>query len=147
MGLSHALEAYLLLFTDSMLGSMVLPIRRPTVFDIMCCFGGYNPLISISVATLGALLGGIVNWCLGRLVVLARMRYHKSEYVRLHGYLQLAFLAPLALLSWAYIVGSLINVSCGYLRANLGYTCLAVSVSYFAYYTYHAIITKFLTLW
>ena len=147
MGLSHALEAYLLLFTDSVLGFMVLPVSRTTVFDIMCCFGGYSPLISISVATLGALLGGIVNWCLGRLVVLARMRYHKSEHVRLNGYLQLALLAPLAMLSWTYIVGSLINVSCGYLRVNLSYTCLAVSISYLAYYTHHAIITKFLTLW
>ncbi|KAA8474592.1 hypothetical protein F0Q53_01890 [Anaplasma marginale] len=147
MGLSHTLEAYLLLFTDSVVGSVVLPVNRATVFDIICCFGGYDPLTSILVATLGALLGGIVNWCLGRLVMFARMRYHKSEYTQPGGYLQLACLAPLALLSWTHIVGSLINVSCGYLRVNLGYTCLAVFVSHFAYSTYHAIITKFLNLW
>ena len=137
----------MLLLIDSTMGSMVLPPSRATVFDIICCFGGYNPVLSILVATLGSSLGGTVNWILGRLVILARMKYHKSEYSDPNRHLQSVLLVHLALLSWTHIVGSLINVLCGYLRVGIVRTYLAVFTSHVVHSTYCAVLSKFLNLW
>ncbi|MGN7678999.1 MAG: hypothetical protein ACTJLL_04570 [Anaplasma sp.] len=148
MGLSHTLEVYLLLFTDSIIGSMVLPVSGATVFRIMCYFGGYGCVPSIAIATLGSSVGGAVNWLLGRLVVLARAKYHRSEGGMPHIYVRSAVLALLALFAWMHVVGSLIGVLCGCFRVRASYTYLITLASYLAYFIYQATINDFLSqLW
>ncbi|MGN7661656.1 MAG: hypothetical protein ACTJLK_03460 [Anaplasma sp.] len=145
MGLSHTLEVYLLLFADSVMGSMALPVSGATVFRIMCYFGGYGCVPSIAIATFGSSVGGAVNWLLGRLVVLARAKYHRLESGVPHIYVRSAVLALLALFAWMHVAGSLIGVLCGCLRVRASYTYLTALVSHLAYFVYQAAINNFLS--
>ena len=138
MHISHALEVYLLLFVDGLVASLVLPLSKFTAFHIMCCFGGYEATASLIVGALGASFGGLINWFLGRLVYLARMGYHKSSGLSssTRGYISLMLLSLLCAFGWVHVVGSLINVICGYHRIRIVYTFCAVFLSYLGYMAY-----------
>ncbi|KDB56103.1 hypothetical protein O997_04745 [Anaplasma phagocytophilum str. MRK] len=138
MYVSHALEMYFLLFVDSFVASLILPISKMSAFSIMCCFGGYSATISVFIGALGASVGGIVNWCLGRLILLARMGYHKSQFPQtLHSYLRVFLVLLLGAFSWVHLVGAIINVICGCFKVRLSYTYCAVFLSYLAYLLYY----------
>jgi len=63
------LEAFLYLFSDSFMGSIILPPHIPLVFKTMLHFGGFNPLLMVMVATAGSAVGCLANWGLGRLLL------------------------------------------------------------------------------
>ena len=148
MHISHALEVYLLLFVDSMVASLVLPLSRFTAFDIMCCFGGYGVTLSVLIGALGASFGGLINWFLGRLLYLARISYHKSSVSGsyMNFYITVILLLLLTALGWVHVVGSLINVVCGYLRIRSVYTLCAVFLSYLGYMVYSLLLGNCLLL-
>ncbi len=63
-------EAYSFLFSDSFMAALVVPERSELVFGTMQSFGGYNMMLAIILAALGSTLGFLVNYGLGRLVLL-----------------------------------------------------------------------------
>lgn len=74
------MENYFLLFTDSLVSSLVLPIHQGFVFNTMLYFRSYHtPLLMLFFGVLGSSLGGIVNWYLGRITISIRKSYRKLE--------------------------------------------------------------------
>lgn len=138
MQVSHVVEVYLLLFVDSFVASVVLPLSRLTAFDIMCCFGGYKASVSIAISSLGAAFGGMVNWFFGKLVYLARVGYHKHLIPqKTHSYICLALVLASCMLSWVHIVGAIINVICGFFRVGTACVFFSTFLSYAVYLVYH----------
>jgi membrane protein YqaA with SNARE-associated domain len=64
------MEAYSFLFADSFMGALVVPMHEELVFGTMNSFGGYNMVFAVVLASLGSMLGFLVNYGLGRLVLL-----------------------------------------------------------------------------
>ena len=138
MHVSHVVEVYLLLFVDSFVAAVVLPISRLTAFDVMCCFGGYEASISVAVGSLGAAFGGVVNWFFGKLVYLARMGYHKSLIPqKTHSYICLALVLVSGAFSWVHIVGAILNVICGFFRVGAVWAFCSTLISYAGFLIYH----------
>ncbi|MCV3769375.1 MAG: DedA family protein, partial [Wolbachia pipientis] len=64
------MENYLLLFTDNLTSSLILPIHQGFVFYTMLYFrSNYNPLFMLFFGVLGSSIGGIINWHLGRTII------------------------------------------------------------------------------
>lgn len=136
------MENYFLLFTDSLLSSLILPIHQGFVFYTMLYFRSYyNPLLMLLFGVLGSSLGGIVNWYLGRITISIRKSYHKleNEYTTPKIVRNLLIYA-VALLSWVPALGSVIQVLSGYFKLNLSlFTFLTILSNFF--YLLYLIIT------
>jgi membrane protein YqaA with SNARE-associated domain len=59
------LQAYLLLFNDCFLTSLIVVPRLPYVIDVMTSLGNYNNYLILLVSFLASVMGLIVNWIIG----------------------------------------------------------------------------------
>ena len=132
------MENYFLLFTDSLVSSLVLPIHQGFVFNTMLYFRSYyTPLLMLFFGVLGSSLGGIVNWYLGRITISIRKSYHKleNEYTTPEITKNLLIFATL-LLSWVPALGSVIQILSGYFKLNLYTLAPLIILSNFFYLLY-----------
>lgn len=132
------MENYFLLFTDSLVSSLVLPIHQGFVFNTMLYFRSYYiPLLMLFFGVLGSSLGGIVNWYLGRITISIRKSYHKLEngYTMPKATKTLLIFATL-LLSWVPALGSVIQILSGYFKLNLYILAHLIILSNFFYLLY-----------
>lgn len=132
------MENYFLLFTDSLVSSLVLPIHQGFVFNTMLYFRSYyTPLLILFFGVLGSSLGGIVNWYLGRITISIRKSYHKleNEYTMPKVTKNLLIFATL-LLSWVPALGSVIQILSGYFKLNLYILAPLIILSNFFYLLY-----------
>ncbi|WP_369409601.1 YqaA family protein [Wolbachia endosymbiont of Tribolium confusum] len=115
------MENYLLLFTDSLVSSLILPIHQGFVLHTMLCFRShYNPLLILIFGVLGSSLGGIANWYLGRITIFTRRLYHKLENEdKTSKTVKNLLICAVMLLSWVPAFGSVIEVLSGYFKLNL----------------------------
>ncbi|MGN7618995.1 MAG: DedA family protein [Ehrlichia sp.] len=132
------LEVYSLLFVDSLVAALILPLNGVLIFKIMSYFGGYSYLLMVLVATVGAMLGCVVNWILGRLIIFARIEYHKTldSYGGLDFYIKLILMLLILVCSWAPIWGGIINVLSGYFKVKVLHLAMLGFFSYLCYFTY-----------
>ncbi len=123
------MENYLLLFTDNLVSSLILPIHQSFVFYTMLYFRSYyNPLLTLLFGVLGSSIGGMVNWYLGRITISIRKSYHKleNEY-KTPRIIKNLLIYAVALLSWEPAFGSVIQVLSGYFKLNLSiFTLLTI---------------------
>lgn len=132
------MENYLLLFTDSLVSSLILPVHQGFVLYTMLCFRSYhNPLLMLLFGVLGSSLGGIVNWYLGRITIFIRQSYHKLE----NGHktpkiVRDLLVCAVALLSCVPALGSVVQVLSGYFKLNLSVFTLLTILSNFFYLLY-----------
>lgn len=75
-------EAYSFLFADSFMGALVVPPYKEMVFGTMQSFGGYTMWLAILLAAIASTLGMLVNYGLGRLVLLCE----KQDIIPLHSH-------------------------------------------------------------
>lgn len=115
------MENYLLLFTDSLVSSLILPIHQGFVLYAMLCFRpNYNPQLVLLFGVLGSSLGGIGNWYLGRITIFIRKSYHKLESEsKTPKIISNLLICVVTLLSWVPALGSVIQVLSGYFKLNL----------------------------
>ncbi|QXK92163.1 DedA family protein [Neoehrlichia mikurensis] len=134
--LSHLIEVYFLLFIDSLVAALILPLNKIVIFKIMYYFGGYNTTLMIIIATLGSLIGGLVNLILGRIIIHARMEYHNSEQLqhKFIPYITKIVTLLVLIISWIPFWGALVNALSGYLKSNIMLTLVAISISYLVYF-------------
>jgi membrane protein YqaA with SNARE-associated domain len=59
------LEAYIFLFKDSLLTSLMLVPRTPYVADVMLMLGKYNPYIIFIISFVAGIIGSVFNWVVG----------------------------------------------------------------------------------
>jgi membrane protein YqaA with SNARE-associated domain len=61
-------EAYLLLFTDSLLGNLAITLNNELIVHSMKIFGSYNNLLIVIIATIASICATSVNYLLGRIL-------------------------------------------------------------------------------
>lgn len=130
------MENYFLLLTDSLVSSLILPIRQSFLFYTMLCFRSYyNYMLLFGV--LGSSLSGVVNWYLGRITISIRKSYHKlGNKHKTPKTIKYLLIYAAALLSWVPALRSGIQVLSGYFKLNLYIFVPLVIISNFFYLLY-----------
>lgn len=77
-------EAYLLLFTDSFLGNLVIDLNNELIVYSMKIFSGYNNLLIIIIATIASACAASINYLLGRIlsrvIALSNNKHIQTNY-------------------------------------------------------------------
>lgn len=126
------LSAYLGLFTAAFAAATLIPAQSEAVLVGLLLGGSLSPVTLLWVATLGNVLGSLVNWLLGRFI--ERLR-HKRWFPVGEQQLERAqrryqrYGRWSLLLSWVPIIGDPLTVVAGTLREPLWSFLLLVSVA------------------
>lgn len=116
------MPAYLALFLSAFGAATLLPLQSEAVLAGLLAHGGYSTAMLLAVATVGNVLGSLVNWLLGRYIE----RWHNKPWFpvkaaalekaqiryRRYGHWSL-------LLSWMPIIGDPITLIAGVMREPL----------------------------
>jgi membrane protein YqaA with SNARE-associated domain len=123
---------YLGLFAVSLLAATVLPAQSEVVLAGMILAERYHLWLLILVASVGNVLGSVVNWFLGRFIAhfegrrwfpVKRDQIAKAErWYQRYGYWSL-------LLSWAPVIGDPLTVVAGVLREPLPVFLVLVTIA------------------
>lgn len=125
------------LFLSALLAATLLPMQSEAVLVGLLVLGTYPVWALLAVATLGNVLGALVNWLLGRGIErwhdrkwfplrgerLARMQAHYHRYGRWS-----------LLLSWMPVIGDPLTVVAGVMREPLWSFLLLVTIAKFGRY-------------
>lgn len=131
------------LFLSAFLAATILPMQSEAVL-VGLLLTNHSPVALIAVASVGNVLGSIVNWMLGRGIERFRDRRwfpidqrsfdHAQAWYRKYGKWSL-------LLSWAPIIGDPLTLMAGVLRERLSIFVLLVSIAKTARYVALAALT------
>ncbi|SPH21345.1 Inner membrane protein YqaA [Ascidiaceihabitans donghaensis] len=112
--------AYFTLFASALIAATILPLQSEAVLVALMLDGTRPVAVLLMVATVGNVLGAVVNWGLGRFLVRFKdRRWFPASQARLQQaerwYRRYGLWSLLA--SWVPIIGDPITVIAGVLRA------------------------------
>ena len=126
------LEAYLYLFSDSFIGSLIVPPHSAFVRDTMLIFGGYgSATIIVLIALIASILGAIANYLIGMALVTCARKEPKvleSKFMRAVLYFKKYELLML-LFSGVPFIGNVITVISGTLSTRFKWFMLVMVLS------------------
>jgi membrane protein YqaA with SNARE-associated domain len=125
------LLVYIGLFSSALIAATVLPMQSEAAL-VALLLNGYSPVWVVLVASLGNVLGAVVNWLLGRWIERFRDRRwfpakgatleRAQGWYRRYGRWSL-------LLSWAPIIGDPLTVVAGVMREPFAIFLLLVTLA------------------
>ena len=126
------LSSYFGLFLAALGAATLLPMQSETVLASMLLSQAYPAVVLLSVATLGNVLGSILNWLLGRSIIrLRHKRWFPASETQLEKaqrfYLKYGYWS--LLLSWVPLIGDPLTLIAGVLREPLWRFVLIVTVA------------------
>jgi membrane protein YqaA with SNARE-associated domain len=120
--MSTDLAAYGGLFTTALVAATILPAQSELPLAALLTAGDQNPVLLVAFASLGNVLGSIINWGLGRFLIHLRHRrwfpLKPEVFDRAVGWYNRYGLWSL-LLAWLPVVGDPLTVVAGALRVDL----------------------------
>jgi len=134
---------YFGLFLASFLAATVVPFSSEVIFSAMV-FGGLDAWTCVWVATLGNWMGGMTSYYVGLLGKIEWIeKYLKVKPEKLQKYLNFMHGKGswMAFFTFVPIVGDLVAVTLGYMRANIWVTGLTMLIGKFLRYWLWMIIT------
>lgn len=124
------------LFIASFLAATILPLSSEVVLTALL-LNGLSPSMLVAVATIGNVLGSVVNYALGywvSLEVVKRwLKMSEEEFVRAEQRFARYGLVSL-LFAWAPIIGDPITVVAGVLRIRFSWFIALVTIGKFTRY-------------
>lgn len=135
----NKIEAYTLLFTDSLVGNLAVSFNKEFVVHSMNLLGGYDPLIMLIICNLANILAIILNYFFGKVLFnIANYTKEKIFYLR---YNQLKaiftkYYIIFLLLSTVPFFGKIIYVIAGFCNFNFLKLLLICSGLKLGYYYY-----------
>jgi membrane protein YqaA with SNARE-associated domain len=126
---------YFGLFLAAFLAATILPFSSEGILLVMLT-QHFDPYICLLLATIGNVLGGIVNYWIGRIAKpswLAKVGVNTakleqfSQRIQKHGFW-------LALLAWVPLIGDPLTVALGFFRIDFWKVTLLMSVGKFSRY-------------
>jgi membrane protein YqaA with SNARE-associated domain len=116
------LTAYGGLFAAALAAATILPAQSELLLAGLLSAGEQSPVLLVTIASLGNILGSIINWGLGRyLIHLRHCRWFPlkpAAYDRTVGWFNRYGLWSL-LLAWVPVIGDPLTVVAGALRVDL----------------------------
>jgi membrane protein YqaA with SNARE-associated domain len=116
------LAAYGGLFTAALVAATILPAQSELLLAGLLTAGEQSPVLLVTFASLGNVLGSIINWGLGRFLIHLRHRrwfpLKPAVYDRAVGWFDKYGLWSL-LLAWVPVIGDPLTVVAGALRVDL----------------------------
>ena len=131
----HFEYGYIGLFLVTFLAATVLPIASELFLTAMLKLG-YEPWLTLCVATLGNSLGAMLNYGIGVIgnpIWLKRIGVKEATIYRWQARIQ-RYGSWLALLCWLPFVGDVIGVALGFFRAPMWRSFLLMTIGKFARY-------------
>jgi membrane protein YqaA with SNARE-associated domain len=129
--------AYLTLFTTALVAATLLPAQSEAVLATLLASGRHPVAVLIAVATVGNVLGAVINWLLGRGIEHFRDRrwfpVGRSTLEKAQRWYQ-RFGKWSLLLSWAPFIGDPLTVAAGVMREPLPVFIAIVTVAKLARY-------------
>jgi len=126
------IEAYLGLFASAFLAATVLPFSSEAVLSVMIIAGDYSNLGLLVIASLGNILGAVVNWGLGKYClhwqhkrwfpVKAQELERAGKWFNRYGSWSL-------LLAWVPIIGDPITFAAGVFKTKFPLFLILVTIS------------------
>jgi len=120
--MSTDLAAYGGLFTTALVAATILPAQSELLLAALLTAGDQNPVLLVAFASLGNVLGSIINWGLGRFLIHLRHRrwfpLKPEVFDRAVGWYNRYGLWSL-LLAWVPVIGDPLTVVAGALRVDL----------------------------
>lgn len=133
------------LFISSFLAATIIPVTSEALLILMLSMG-YDPLISLTSATIGNTLGGWLNYIIGRMgnpywlkvfgATLERINKWKNK-VNKYG-------SWMALFSWLPFIGDVLGIALGFFRARILPTFLFIFIGKFLRYLFLILFYNFL---
>jgi membrane protein YqaA with SNARE-associated domain len=138
------IPVYIGLFLAALLAATIIPAQSEAVLVGLLVAGKYNPWLLVAIASLGNVLGSVLNWLLG--YGIHQLKHKKWFPVkpqtldRAVGWYQRYGRWSL-LLSWMPIIGDPLTVAAGVMRERLPVFILLVSVAKVGRYCVLALVT------
>ena len=133
------------LFISSFLAATIIPVTSEALLILILSMG-YDPLISLTSATIGNTLGGWLNYIIGRMgnpywlkvfgATLERINKWKNK-VNKYG-------SWMALFSWLPFIGDVLGIALGFFRARILTTFLFIFIGKFLRYLFLILFYNFL---
>ncbi|MDH6353713.1 membrane protein YqaA with SNARE-associated domain [Dysgonomonas sp. PH5-45] len=127
---------YIGLFLASFLAATILPFGSEFVFAGVIALG-LDSWVCIAIATVGNWLGGMTNYYLGRLGktewIEKYLKVKKEKIDKIHTWLE-GKGAAMAFFSFLPVVGDVIAIALGYMRANVYIVNISMLIGKFARY-------------
>jgi len=123
------------LFLTTFLSATILPFSSEAVV-LFFLTQGVNPMLCLSIATLGNSLGGATNYLIGRLgnpMWLKRIGVKEKTIIQNEKWI-LNYGSPIAFFSWIPLIGDPLLVVLGYFRSNPIYTLMWMLLGKFLRY-------------
>ena len=111
-------ETYLFLFFDSILSCLALVSNTTMVYNAMLVFGGYNKIYVTAVSLVGNVLGGSINYLLGRALYSIKKSVHPSDSKKMNSLQKYvnSRLFFLPIISFVTLLGVIITTLSGFFR-------------------------------
>lgn len=141
-------SAYLSLFLSALSAATLLPLQSESVLVALLLSASYSPWGLAAIASLGNILGSLLNWLLGRYLEHFRQRrwFPASEARLLQAQQWYARYGRWSLLlSWLPIIGDPLTLIAGIMRERLWLFLLIVSLAKTTRYAVLTLITLGLT--
>lgn len=130
-------ELYSFLFADNLMGTLALPPHTAYVLRAMLGFGGYPPAQMLIFSSLGVVVGTLLNWLLGRMLITCR----DKEWVivdtprldKLRGFFR-KYLAWSMAFTWVPGLGAVISLFAGFCKVRFWPALLFAGIGTTAYY-------------
>jgi membrane protein YqaA with SNARE-associated domain len=120
--MSADLAAYAGLFTTALVAATILPAQSELLLAALLAAGEQSPVLLVAFASLGNVLGSVINWGLGRFLIHLRHRrwfpLKPATFDRAVGWYNRYGLWSL-LLAWVPVIGDPLTVVAGALRVDL----------------------------
>ncbi|WP_425362244.1 YqaA family protein [Candidatus Tisiphia endosymbiont of Mystacides longicornis] len=132
-------EAYSLLFTDSLVGNLVISLDSELIVYSMKMFGVYNNLIILIVATIASLVATSINYFFG--IMLLRV-FYLAKNAQIYNNQQLLsqfFFKYNIFILWFMLIpswGNFIPLIAGFTKTNFIRVLAISGVIKLCYYTY-----------
>jgi membrane protein YqaA with SNARE-associated domain len=137
------IDAYIYLFLDSILASLIFVPNIDMAYIVMNVFGYYNKFYMVIIAVVGNCLGACLNYSLGYL--LREVKQHIKNYTDSNKLINLAtfsskYLIYLNIFSFVPICGVIFTTASGFLQISFKRTMLLVILGRLGYYCLPIII-------
>lgn len=136
--------AYTGLFLSALIAATILPMQSEAVLVGLLLAGGHPALALLIIATVGNVLGSVINWYLGRYLLRFQDRpwfpSSKARLARAQGWYRRYGRWSL-LGSWLPIVGDPLTVAAGLMREPLGPFLVLVTIAKGTRYLVLAVLT------